>query len=246
MDGGRWQSVETILDEYNVKPIVAVVPDNRDPELRRQAPDPEFWDKVRRWQAKGWSIAMHGHTHVMHPTDERLLVPYYKRSEFAGLALEEQKTKIRTAWNLFLSQGIEPRIWVAPAHSFNGQTLRALGEETSIRIVSDGIAWNAFYEQGFHWIPQQIWKLTTRKSGLWTVCLHPNQMDDASLSRLRVLILGGEFRRRIISVNDVLLTPARKSLEDASIIPIFGCDGGGRTLIPVGHACCNAIFSAGG
>jgi hypothetical protein len=212
MDCGRWQSVETILDEFNVKPIVAVVPDNQDAELKRQTPDPEFWSKVRRWQSKGWSIAMHGHTHVMHSTDEKLLVPYYKRSEFAGLTFDEQKTKIRAAWKLFLSQGVEPRIWVAPAHSFNSLTLKALSEETSIRIVSDGIAWNAFYEQGFHWIPQQIWKLTPRNSGLWTVCLHPNQMDDASLSRLRHDI-GGEFRGRMRSVEDVRLTSVRKSLR---------------------------------
>jgi predicted deacetylase len=212
MDCSRWTGIETVLDEFNVKPIVAVVPNNQDAELKRQPADADFWSKVRRWQAKGWSIAMHGHTHVMHPTDERLLVPYYKRSEFAGLAYDEQKAKIRTAWDLFLSEGIEPRIWVAPAHSFNGLTLKALREETSIRIVSDGIAWNTFYEQGFHWIPQQIWKLTPRKSGLWTVCLHPNQMDDGSLSRFRHDI-GGEFRHRIISVDDVRLTSVRKSLR---------------------------------
>jgi Uncharacterized protein conserved in bacteria (DUF2334) len=211
MDCERWRRVEEILDEFKIKPIVAVVPDNQDNELKRQPADPEFWDKVRRWQSKGWSIAMHGHTHVMHVTDQELLVPYYRRSEFAGLSLDQQKTKIKSAWRIFLSQGIEPQIWVAPAHSFDRLTLLALREETSIKVVSDGIAWNTFYEFGFHWIPQQLWKLVSRRSGLWTVCLHPNQMDGRATEALRRHI-GSEFQRKIISLNDVELTSRGKSL----------------------------------
>jgi len=211
MDSERWQRVEDILDEFKIKPIVAVVPDNQDSSLKHQSVDPGFWGKVRRWHSKGWAIAMHGHTHVMHSTNERLLVPYYNRSEFVGLSFEQQKAKLRKAWSFFLSQGIEPRIWVAPAHSFNGLTLKALREETSIRIISDGIAWNTFYEYGFHWIPQQMWNLTPRNSGLWTVCLHPNQMHGSMVTRLRWDIRE-EFLQRLISVDDVALSRRGKSL----------------------------------
>ena len=211
MDSDRWQRVEEVLDDFKIKPIVAVVPDNQDNSLKYQSADPVFWDKVRRWQSKGWAIAMHGHTHVMHETNEKLLVPYYKRSEFVGLSLEQQKVKLRTAWSLFLSKGVEPRIWVAPAHSFNGLTLKALREETSIRIVSDGIAWNTFYEYGFHWIPQQMWKFTSRKSGLWTVCLHPNQMHGSAIEKLRQDIRE-EFLQRLTSVDDIALSTGGKSL----------------------------------
>jgi predicted deacetylase len=147
----------------------------------------------------------------MHTTNERLLVPYYKRSEFAGLSLDQQKAKIQVAWRIFLSQGIEPRIWVAPAHSFNKLTLIALREETSISVVSDGIAWDTFYEHGFHWIPQQLWKPVSRRSGLWTVCLHPNQMDERAADKLRSDI-GGDFLRKVISVDDVALASHKKSL----------------------------------
>jgi len=212
MDNERWFRVEKLLDEFGIKPIVAVVPQNQDSELKRRPHDPGFWDKVRRWYSSGWSIAMHGHTHVMHATDEKLLVPYYKRSEFAGLSLEQQKLKIRAAWDCFSSNGVEPRIWVAPAHSFNALTLQALREETSIRVVSDGIAWDSYFELGFHWIPQQIWNFTARKSGLWTVCLHPNQMDERSIARLRRDIRD-EYLQRIISVDSVSLTSDGKSLR---------------------------------
>jgi len=42
MDSERWQRVEEVLDEFNIKPIIAVVPDNQDSDLRRQSIDPGF------------------------------------------------------------------------------------------------------------------------------------------------------------------------------------------------------------
>jgi len=212
MDAQKWGLVERVLDEHAVKPIVAVVPDNRDPELAFDRKDPAFWDKVRGWQAKGWTIGMHGHTHVMHPTRAKLLVPFYARTEFAGLPLEEQAVKIRASWQLFNEQGVRPRVWVGPAHSFDALTLEAVRAETPIRVVSDGIAWNAYYEYDFHWVPQQMWALAERRSGLWTVCLHPNTMTEASIRSFANALQ--RFRGRMSSFDDVRLSAARKSLRD--------------------------------
>ena len=50
-------AVERIFDERGIKPIVAVIADNQDRDLRLSDPDTEFWDRVRLWQRKGWSIA---------------------------------------------------------------------------------------------------------------------------------------------------------------------------------------------
>jgi predicted deacetylase len=212
MARARWSALEGVFDRHGIKPIVAVVPDNRDPTLVFDPPDPRFWDTVRAWQAKGWTIAMHGHTHVMHPTDARQLVPFYRRSEFAGLDVARQAEKIRAAWQLFLAQGVTPQVWVAPAHSFDASTLEAVRAETSIRVVSDGIAWNTFYDRGFHWIPQQLWHFAERRSGLWTVNLHPNQMSDADIA-LADRNIGGPFRGRFVGVGEVPLHRRRKSLR---------------------------------
>ena len=213
MDRRRWSLVEQILDKHGVKPIVAVIPDNRDPSLALESRDPAFWDRVRGWAAKGWAVAMHGFTHVMHPTHAKLVLPFYQRSEFAGLSLEDQALKLRAAWALFLEQGVEPKIWVAPAHCFDWVTLQALLRETPIRIVSDGIAWDAFYERGFHWIPQQLWNLAERRSGLWTVCLHPNTMNETAIAALDQA-LAGRFQGRMTCFGDVLLPKRRKSTLD--------------------------------
>ena len=149
---------------------------------------------------------------MLHPTKSAVLVPFYRRSEFAELSLAAQSAKIRSAWSLFLAHGIQPRIWVAPAHSFDLLTLQAVRTETPMRIVSDGIAWNTYYEHGFHWIPQQLWALVERSSGLWTVCLHPNTMDDGAVAALDAAL--GKFRGRLSCVKDVALPQRSKGARD--------------------------------
>jgi hypothetical protein len=211
MDHRRWAEVERVLDRHSVKPIVAVVPDNRDPALAVAERDDRFWDKVRAWVAKGWTLAMHGNTHVMQPTSAKLLVPFYQRSEFAGRSLEDQAEQIRSAWSLFLAQGVAPRVWVAPAHSFDVLTLEALRAETTISVVSDGIACDTYTEFGFRWIPQQLWNLSKRPFGVWTVCLHPNQMSEAELEVFDRALSSG-FDSTITSFDAVKLSPARKGV----------------------------------
>ncbi len=192
MGHAKWTAVERVLDRHSVKPIVAVVPDNHDPALVVGERDETFWDRVRAWVTKGWTVGMHGCTHVMHPTQSPLLVPFYQRSEFAGLALDEQRARIRAGWSLFVARGITPKVWVAPAHGFDVLTLEALRSETTIRVVSDGIACNTHSEYGFQWIPQQLFgHFAIRPPGLWTVCLHPNGMSEGDIGALDKALSGG-------------------------------------------------------
>lgn len=209
MARSRWQLVEQVLDAHGVRPIVAVIPESRDPKLSFDSADPEFWERVRSWARKGWTVAMHGHTHLMHAVQKAPVLPFYRRSEFAGLTLEEQSVKIRASWQRFLANGVEPRVWVAPAHSFDLLTLQALRRETTIRVVSDGIAWNSYLEHDFNWIPQQLWSLVERPSGLWTVCLHPNKMDDGAVTALDQAL--GRFKGRVTSVPEVVLRQRPKT-----------------------------------
>lgn len=210
MDRHKWGLLESVLDRHELRPMVAIIPDNQDPALKFESRDASFWDRVRNWQSKGWTLAMHGHTHVMHATQQPRLLPFYERSEFVGLELAAQKLKIRMAWLRFLGEGVTPQVWVAPAHSFDALTLQALREETSIGIVSDGIAFDAYFEHGFHWIPQQLWGLVPRVAGLWTVCLHPNTMTAAAIAELDEA-LKAKFRPHIIGTADVRLSQRGKS-----------------------------------
>lgn len=183
MSRERWTVVEKLLDRHGVRPIVAVVPENRDRNLQINPPDESFWHRVRCWRDKGWQIALHGCTHE-YTTANPGLVPINRQSEFAGLPLDVQREKLRKGRQIFELQGLPVSIWVAPSHSFDQLTLTALKAETPIRIISDGIALWPFSGDGFTWIPQQLWGPRKLKFGVWTICLHPNTITNDVLRRL--------------------------------------------------------------
>ena len=58
-----WAEIETVLVQRQLKPLLAVVPDNRDPGLQVDSPAGDFWDRARVWQERGWTIALHGFQH---------------------------------------------------------------------------------------------------------------------------------------------------------------------------------------
>ena len=51
----HWHALERVMIEEEVRPILSVIPDNRDRNLFESAPDPKFWERVRSWQARGWT-----------------------------------------------------------------------------------------------------------------------------------------------------------------------------------------------
>ena len=183
MSRARWSSVEKVLDRHGIRPIVAVIPENRDPKLLVDSPDDVFWDKMRMWRDKQWQIALHGFTHE-YTTREGGLVPINRQSEFAGVSLEVQREKLRAGRRVFEAQGLPVSLWVAPSHSFDQATLTALQEETPIRVISDGISISPFSSRGFTWIPQQLWAPREMRCGVWTICLHPNTISETLLQRL--------------------------------------------------------------
>ena len=212
MDSKKWKFLEDLFDEFSIKPIVAVVPNNTDEYLKCQDDDPEFWNKVLSWQSKGWSIAMHGYKHDMHYTDAKLVLPFYKRSEFAGLSYEEQAIKIKKSYQIFRNFNIEPIIWIAPAHCFDRKTLQAIQDETPIRVISDGIAFNQYYEDSFYWLPHQLWHFKEKNSGLWTICLHPNEMSVEDLESFRETL--SLYADRVVPYDNIILQKKDKSIFD--------------------------------
>lgn len=181
----NWDKIQQLFSKYKIKPIVGVIPSNRDQKFKySNINDKLFWKKVKEWESIGWTIGMHGYDHV-YITNEPGIVPISNKSEFAGLSLSDQRDKIKKSWDIFSQHSIKPTIWVAPSHSFDLNTLEALSMDTKINIISDGIALNAYYQNGFYWIPQQLWKLRRICFGkIWTVCLHPNTMSNRDFFEL--------------------------------------------------------------
>ena len=180
MDEKKWQRIEKILDAYDVRPMVGVIPNNNDQKQKIDAENFYFWAKVKRWEQKDWTIALHGYDHC-YISEEGLkgLNPLWARSEFAGVPLEKQKEKIRRGVEIFRLHGIDPKYFFAPSHTYDQNTLVALKEESNIRIISDTIATKPYKDGDFIFIPQLSGHCTSMKfPGIWTFCLHPSEMTE--------------------------------------------------------------------
>ena len=107
-----------------------------------------------------------------------------RKSEFAGVEMEIQRKKLCEGLAVFKKHTIETKIFVAPSHTFDRNTLHALRNETDINIISDGVATFPYQEDGFFWIPQQLRSLTRKRHGVWTFCCHPSMMNNADFDAL--------------------------------------------------------------
>lgn len=177
-----WDAIEAHLVRFDVRPILAVVPDNRDPKLVVEDPRKDFWDRVRRWQGAGYAIALHGFQHVYVNKDPGL-IGVTRQSEFAGLPREEQRAKLEKALAIFADEGVRADAWVAPSHSFDRTTVEVLAS-LGVSVISDGLwTWPFTDPGGTTWIPQQLWGFRQKPAGIWTVCNHHNHWSERRVAQ---------------------------------------------------------------
>jgi predicted deacetylase len=182
----RWLEFCSLIAEFALKPILAVIPDNRDPALDLAPPDPEFWNQLRALESTGAVIGLHGLHHVCDST-ARTLLNLARTSEFAGVELAVQRFWIAEGLRLLRARGLHPRIFVAPRHGFDLVTLQALAAE-KLPLLSDGFVRTPFLAHGVTWIPQQLWAPILKPRGLWTICMHPNTARDEEIEQLRAFL----------------------------------------------------------
>jgi len=180
-----WRKIETIMNDAGVRPMIAVVPSNQDDNLNVDSPpEPEdkFWAQVRDWQKQGWTIGLHGYQH-RYVTREAGLIGINDRSEFAGLSADEQREKLTRAVEIFRERNVKPDVWIAPAHSFDQNTVLIL-KSLGVDAISDGFFLSEHRDQNdVLWVPQQVWGFRYRPFGTWTVCYHSNSWTDRDLAR---------------------------------------------------------------
>lgn len=178
MDVKKWDRIENLLDKYSIKPLVGVIPNNNDPSMvNYYVKNKYFWEKVKRWQNKGWEIALHGYSHV-YTTKQGGVNPVNFESEFAGVPLNKQIEKIKKGINIFEEHNINTEVFFAPSHTFDLNTLEALRVSSNIRIISDTISNDVYKKEGFYFIPQQSGKVRRLPFKLTTFCYHPNSMKN--------------------------------------------------------------------
>lgn len=188
MSREKWAHAEEILDRYGIRPMVGIVPNNEDENLMRDPDDEHFWEKARAWEEKGWAIALHGYNHC-YSSNSAGINPFWNRSEFAGVPLEQQKEKIRNGIAIMQKHGFSPKYFFAPSHTYDNHTIEALKSESDIRVISDSIGTSPYLYKGFVFIPQIIGHCTVPPiSGIWTFCLHPNTMTEKNFKEMEEFV----------------------------------------------------------
>lgn len=218
MDVEKWDRMEKLLDKYKVKPLVGVIPHCEDPMMDKYEFDAEFWKKVEIWKNKGWTIAMHGYNHVYGTTCGGMN-PVNKRSEFAGLSYEEQAEKIERGWEILIDYGFHPEVFFAPSHTFDENTLKALKNKTTIRVISDTIASDVYKKDDFWFIPQQSGSVRKLPFKTVTFCYHPNTMTDKSFEVLEAFFQ--QQKDNFVAYTRKLLSSRAYSVTDKILKTIY-------------------------
>lgn len=170
-----------LLKEYGIKPLLGVVPCSQDKNLSYDEAKKTFWEELRQLQADGYQIAQHGYTHVYETEDSGLLGvnPF---SEFAGLSYEKQYEKLRAGQAIFIENGIQSDIFMAPGHTYDENTLKAL-VALGFTALTDGLTRQPYRRRGICCIPCNLMKSKNNKY-YHTICVHTNLLGESGLDDL--------------------------------------------------------------
>lgn len=203
MDWERFHTFKKMLDKFGIKPLIGVVPDNRDDNLHRAEVCDDFWKYVKELQDSGWCIALHGYHHI-YTTSKGGLFPLNRFSEFAGIPLSHQRMMIQEGTEILKQHGISTDIFMAPAHSYDRNTLKAL-KEFGYNKITDGFGKCPYRWQGLTFYPISflLSRSFKKKKGITTMVVHTNEIDDAGMKRLEELLQS--YRDSLISYETFLI-----------------------------------------
>ena len=199
MDWKKFQRFKEILDDYGICPLIGVVPDNKDKKLKIDPPREDFWKYIKELQEHGWVIAMHGLNHL-YTTKNPGIFPIGGKSEFAGLSYVRQDEMIREGKRILESKGVMTDIFMAPSHSFDKNTLRAL-KQNGFYVVTDGFGTGPFRAQDMIFYPISVKRsrsLDDTRAGIVTFVYHANSMNDKDFEKLETLMDSG----RVVSYTE--------------------------------------------
>tara|TARA_X000001036_G_C20513149_1_gene738999 strand:- start:88 stop:822 length:735 start_codon:yes stop_codon:yes gene_type:complete len=193
---------EKLFDELDIKPVMGVIPDNKDKDLLIYPKKENFWDVVKNWQSKGWEIAMHGYNHIYDKdTEKKDFFKYGGKSEFFGHTLINQSNKIKKGLEIFEKNNIKIRTFFSPNHTYDLNTFEAL-KSSGINEVIDGYGLKPYIENNIKFIPQLFYKPIFLPFGLQTTQIHLNYWGDKEFDKFYDLI--SKNYKKIISYDEAL------------------------------------------
>ena len=178
-----------LFDKYNIKPVLGVIPNNKDQELLNYPKEnKDFWEQIRQWKKKGWEIGMHGNNHLYDKFCKKNdYLGHGGPTEFCNHSFKDQIGKIRDGLNKFKKEGIYIRAFFAPNHTFDQNTLLAL-KECGINEVIDGYGLMPYEENSINFIPQLFYKIFAIPFGIQCFQIHLNYYNQNDFNKLENFI----------------------------------------------------------
>ncbi|WP_445721068.1 DUF2334 domain-containing protein [Flavobacterium sp.] len=183
----NWDKILSILYKYNIKPLIAIIPNNNDTSI-------EFCENTEddflTWliqNKENIDFGVHGFNHSFHKSSKSM---YKSRStsEFNDLSYVEQRMILQNSLDWFRSNDFYPNWFVAPRHSFDKITVdicKFFGLS-----ISDGTEINIFKYKDVLFVPQLYNKARIPLfSGVYTFCYHPNSMSDSDFIELESFLV---------------------------------------------------------
>ncbi len=208
MDWERFLRMKELLDTYGICPLLGVVPKNQDNNLKCGQPRDGFYPYLRSLQEAGWVIAMHGYAHI-YSSKKGGLFPLNHFSEFAGVPYDAQCKMLKEGKAFLAKQGIETAIFMAPGHSYDRNTLRAL-KETGFVYVTDGFGERPYRYCGLTFLPISFHRSRDFKkpAGYTTLVLHTNTISEQEFAGYEQLF--EKHKTQFIDYEEYMRQPAGK------------------------------------
>lgn len=209
MDWVKWKRANRILTEHHIMPLLGVVPDNQDSNLIKESEQgvrEDFWSFLRKCQETGYVLALHGCHHV-YDTKKGGMFPLNSFSEFAGHTFEKQYERLSCGKRILEEHGIRVDMFMAPAHSYDKNTLKAL-QKLGISRMTDGFGTKPYMYRGMTFYPiahhlEKQWS----KPGYTTCVLHTNTMEEKDFERLQRIV----SQQDVISYSDYLQAEPKRA-----------------------------------
>lgn len=183
MDYEKFHKMKQLLDTCQVKPLIGVVPFNEDQNLMRNPKITDFADFLQGLVKEGYVVALHGYKHL-YSSEKGGLFPLNHFSEYVGVPYETQDKMIKEGKAQLKDWGVETDIFMAPAHTYDKNTLKAL-KANGFRYVTDGFGRKPYNWKGLTFLPISVKQSDCYKDkeGYTTLVFHTNTMHDKDFER---------------------------------------------------------------
>jgi len=202
MNWDLMKKLELLFEKHAIKPVLGVIPKNKDTDLLAYPKKDDFWEKVREWSSRGWEISMHGCTHVYETNSgKKDYFGYGGNSEFCEKSLENQIIKIKDGLNKFEEEKIKVRSFFAPNHTYDLNTFKALDECGIINII-DGYGVFPYSYKNLNFIPQLFYKEIMLPFGIQSTQIHLNYWKEKDFINFEKFLR--RHQKKIVSFDNIL------------------------------------------